>query len=76
MQQHISISKPFMQELLIYQFSNCCRGVSDEKYNQRWKFSIQAEGFWEKRSSMVLVIADSVISYCHSLISYAALYNQ
>jgi hypothetical protein len=25
MQQHLSISKPFMQELLIYQFSNCCR---------------------------------------------------
>jgi hypothetical protein len=45
MQQHLSISKPFMQELLIYQFSNCCRGVSDEKYNQRWEFSIQAEDF-------------------------------
>jgi hypothetical protein len=34
-----------MQELLIYQFSNCCRSVSDEKYNQRWEFSVQAEDF-------------------------------
>jgi hypothetical protein len=73
MQQRLSISKPFMQELLIYQFSNCCRSVSDEKYNQRWEFSVQAEDFGK---SMVLVIADSVISYYHSLISYAALYNQ
>jgi hypothetical protein len=29
-----------------------------------------------KAINMVLVIADSVISYYHSLISYAALYNQ
>jgi hypothetical protein len=25
MQQHLSINKLVMQELLIYQFSNCCR---------------------------------------------------
>jgi hypothetical protein len=45
MQQQLSINKLVMQELLIYHFSNCCRSVSDEKYNQRWEFSIQAEDF-------------------------------
>jgi hypothetical protein len=45
MQQHLSINKLVMQELLIYHFSNCCRSVSGEKSNQRWEFSVQAEDF-------------------------------
>ena len=62
-----------MQELLIYQFSNCCRSFPLKTLTNLW--TLAQPKVWEKLLGMV-VITDLVISHYHSLISHTALYNQ